>query len=194
MLRKAFVISSICISIIIFLFLLNLFIITKKDLKNFNKSLQKGFDIKSQSAYQERKDVKKDLYIVENDIRKYYIISSDFSKIFLNRKNQTYELVENLDNITLFCFENIYSTKLQNIKHMTAQKGYYYFPSQIFELKDVNINFINASNFQKLDFNNAYFTGHASELHFSIKKKKPVIEAITFDGSIDPKKGFKCEK
>ncbi len=194
MLKKTFVISFICISIIIFLFLTNLFIITKKDLQDFNKCQQKGFDIKSHSAYQERKDVRKDLYIVDNETRKHYVISSNLSQIFLTRKNLNYELIENLDTITFLCFENINSSlKLQNIKHITAQKGYYFFPSHNFELKDVNLSFIN-TNSKTIDLNNAYFTGHANELHFSIQKKKPVIEALTFEGLFDPKIGFKCEK
>lgn len=192
MLRKAFIVSFICISFFIFLFFTNLFIITKKDLKNFKKCKQKEVEVKSHSAYQERKKVKKDLYIVDNETRKHYIINSDQSEIFLNRKNQSYELIENLDKINFLCIENIdKKTNLNHIKYITANKGYYFFPSHNIELKDVNLSFVNTTNPQKIDLNNAYFKGHSNELNFTIHKKKPVIEAASFDGIFDPKKGFK---
>jgi len=195
MLKKAFIFSCICISIFIFLFFINLFIITEKDLKNFQFNQQKGLDIKAQNTYQERKNVRKDLYVIDKETRKHYVISSDLSKIFINKKNQNYELIENLDKITFLCFENIDPiTKLQHIKYITSLKGFYFFPSHCLELKDINLSFINANKQTNIDFNNAYFTGHAKELKFSIQNKKPIIEIFAFDGLFDPKKGYKCEK
>ena len=105
MLKRAFIISFICLSIIIFLFSINLCIITKKDLQNFKKSQEKSLEIKSNSAYQERKNIKKDLYITDKLTRKHYVISADLSQIFISKKNQRYELIENLDTLTLLCFE-----------------------------------------------------------------------------------------
>lgn len=195
MLKKAFIFSFIGIFICLVLFVLNLCIITKKDAQNFSKNEQKGNDIKSHSAYQKRKDVKKDLYIIDNDIRKHYIIKSQNSEIFLNKKNQNYEIIENLDNITLICFENIDNiSKLKQVKYITAKNGLYYFPSHNLELNDVDVSFFNTSKINKLNLNKAYFSGHAKELNFSVEEKKPIIEISSFEGSFDPKKGIKCEK
>lgn len=191
MLKKAFIFSSIGLSILTFLFLANLLIITKKDLKDFNKCRQKEVDIKVNSAYQERKNVKKDLYIVDNQTRKHFVISSNLSEIYLNKKHQNYELIESLDKITLICFEKFDKlSNLQHIKYITAQKGYYFFPSHNLELKDVNLSFITTSDPKQINFNNTYFSGHASELNLFIRKKKPVIEASSFEGLFDPKKSL----
>lgn len=191
MLKKAFIFSSIGLSIFAFLFLANLFIITKKDINHFNKCRQKDIDIKVNTAYQERKNVKKDFYVVDNQTRKHYIISSNLSEIFLNKKHQNFELIENLDTITLLCFEKFDKlSNLHHIKYITAQKGYYFFPSHNLELKDVNLSFLTTADPNDLNFNNAYFSGHANELNLFIKKKKPVIEAYSFDGLFNPKKGL----
>lgn len=195
MLKKAFIFSFVLSTVFIFLFFTNLFIITKKDLENFNRIEQKNFDIKSHSAYQERKNVRKDLYIVDKQSRKHYVISSDLSDFFLNRKEQKYELIETLEKITFLCFENVdKATNLQHIKYITANKGFYFFPSHNLKLKDVNLSFINTLKQKNIDFQNTYFTGKAKELNFSVQEKKPIIEVSSFEGSFDPKIGFRCEK
>lgn len=194
MLKKTFIISFVFLSIIICLFFINLLIITNKDFEKFNKYQKKSFEIKANSAYQERKNVRKDLFLVDNQTRKHYIISSDVSEFFLNKKNKSYELIENLDKLTLLCFEKFdKQSNLQHIKYITAQKGYYFFPSHNLELKNVNLAFINANSLENLNLNNAYFSGHAKEMNLTIRKKKPIIEASAFNGLFNPKKGLKCQ-
>jgi len=198
MLKRAFLVSLICLTIFIFLFLTNLFIISKKDFANFHSIQQKSSALNSQTAYQERQNVKKDLYIVDNNTRNHYVIASDLSEIFINRKNLKYELIENLNKITFLCYEDVLGNqKFQHIKYITAEDGIYLFPSHKFELNDVNLSFVNTINKSKVsevDFKNAYFKGKAKKLNFTVHKKKPTIEAISFDGSFNPKKGLRCEK
>jgi hypothetical protein len=195
MLKKAFLVSLFSLITLIILLFINFFIISKNDLEKFNQAQTKNYEIQSQSAHQKRQNVKKDLYIVDKTTRKHYVISSNSSEIFLNRKNQKYELIENLDKITFLCFENIDpNEKFQHIRYITANNGSYFFPSHNLELKDVNLSFINSLITKNIDFQNPYFAGQAKKLYFSIQNKKPIIEVFSFEGSFDPKKGFKCSK
>ncbi|NGX28621.1 MAG: hypothetical protein K940chlam1_00804 [Candidatus Anoxychlamydiales bacterium] len=191
MLRKTFVYSSIFLALFVGLFITNLLITTKKDLLEYQKIQNRSSGIDSKTVYQKRTNVKKDLYIVDNFTRKHYSIKSDLSTIFINRKNDRYILKENLDKITLICFENSMDNKLEHIKHITAQSGVYFFPTHKFELSDVNLSFVNTM--KGLDIE-PYFKGKANKLLLSIHEKKPKIEALNFIGSFDPKKESKCEK
>ena len=202
MLKKTFIFSLLGLVIFITLFLLNFLFINKKDIVAYNNLEQKNLEYDATKAYQKRENVQKDLYIVDKNARKHYQISSKLSEIFLDRKNQKYQLIENLNSITLICFEDILDPQMmQQIKYITAKSGSYIFPSHKFNLFDVNLSFVNTLNFThtsmgqtSLDqtiFKNAYFQGKAKELSFSIHKKKPEIKAISFEGSFNPKKSVK---
>ncbi|MFA6118461.1 MAG: hypothetical protein WCT85_03755 [Parachlamydiales bacterium] len=191
MLKRAFIVSIIFLGISISLFLTNLFIITKKDLSEFESMTQKNGDFKSQTAHQIRKDVKKDLYIIDNSSRNHYIVSSNESEIFLNKKNQKYELIENLNNIKFLCYENVEDQNSGQIKDISAQSGIYYFPAHKLNLKNIDLSFYNITNsIDSYVSRNPFFTGMAKELFFSVNKKKPVIEVKSFEGSFNPHKGL----
>ncbi|NGX34319.1 MAG: hypothetical protein K1060chlam1_00671 [Candidatus Anoxychlamydiales bacterium] len=200
MLKRTFVYSLLGLVIFISLFLLKFLYINEKDVVAYNNLEQKNLAFDSTTAYQKRENVQKDLYVIEKSTRKHYLISSKLSEIFLDRKNQKYQLIENLNFITFICFEDILDNQMmQQIKYITANSGSYTFPSHKLNLFDVNLSFINTLNFNQtsLDqasFSNAYFQGKAKELNFSINKKKPEIKAISFEGSFNPKKSVKCEK
>ena len=194
MLRKTFVFSSIFLGLFICLFITNLLIITKKDLNEYQNIQNRSAQIDSKTVYQKRANVKKDLYIVDNFARKRYSIKSDLSTIFINRKNDRYILKENLDKITLICFENSLDNQFEHVKYITAQSGVYFFPTHKFELSDVDLSFVNTMKGLDIALNEPYFKGKANKLHFSIYEKKPKIEALNFIGSFDPKKESKCEK
>jgi len=215
MLKRTFLYSLLGLVIFIVLFLLKFLYINEKDRAAYNNLKQKNLDFDSTTAYQKRENVQKDLYVIEKNTRKHYLISSKLSEIFLDRKNQKYQLIENLNFITFICFENILNSQtFQQIKYITANSGNYIFPAHKFNLFDVNLSFTNTSNQTSLDQtcldqtglsqNNlnfmqlyqdaAYFQGKAKELNFSIHKKKPEIKAISFEGSFNPKKGEKCER
>jgi len=196
MLKKTFVCSIFILGVFIFLFLTNMFFIKEKDLKEYTELTQRDNDFKT--AHQKRQSVKKDLYIIDKNARKHFIISSDHSEIFLRKKHQKYELIENLSKIKFLCLENILKqSNIQNIKCFQAQTGTYFFPTHKLQLNDINLAFINTalnpSFLKNWNMQNAYFKGSAKELYFSISKKKPLIEAISFEGSFNPKKGLKCE-
>ena len=207
MLKKTFIFSLLGLVIFTTLFLLNFLFINEKDIVAYNNLEQKNLEYDATKAYQKRENVQKDLYIVDKNARKHYQISSKLSEIFLDRKHQKYQLIENLNSITLICFEDISDPQMmQQIKYITAKSGSYIFPSHKFNLFDVNLSFINTLNFNhasveqtSLDqaildqtiFKNAYFQGKAKELTFSVHKKKPEIKAISFEGSFSPKKSVK---
>ena len=209
MLKRTFVYFLLGLVVFTSLFLLNFLYINEKDLVAYNNLEQKNLEFDSTTAYQKRENVQKDLYIIEKNTRKHYLISSKLSEIFLDRTNQKYQLIENLNFITFICFEDILDSQMiEQIKYITANRGSYTFPSHKFNLFDVNLSFINAVNFNqtslvqaRLDqtsldqtsFTNAYFQGKAKELNFCIHKKKPEIKAISFEGSFNPKKSVKCE-
>lgn len=192
MLKKAFVISFTSLFIFICLFLTNLFILTTKDLQKFKDLTDKKTDIETQKAYQKRKNIRKDLFIHDKEDRNHYIITSHDSEIFLDKKNQKYELIENLKNLNFICIEKSLNKNISNIKYMESLEGCYHFPTHKLDLKNVDISFFN--NFNKdfeFDPKKAYFLGKAKEMYFSIYKKKPCIEAYFFEGSFNPKKGLK---
>jgi len=202
MLKKTFIFSLFGLVIFISLFLLNFLFINEKDIIAYNNLEQKNLEYDATKAYQKRENVQKDLYIVDKNARKHYQISSKISEIFLDRKHQKYQLIENLNSITLICFEDILDPQImQQIKYITAKSGSYMFPSHKFNLFDVNLSFINTHNFSNIYLNkknlyhaidkNAYFQGKAKELSFSIHKKKPEIKAISFVGSFNPKKSVR---
>jgi len=200
MLRKTFIFSLLSLTMVITLFIINLLKINKDDIENFNNIDQKNLSFDSEKSYQKREDVQKDLYIIEKNTRKHYQIFSKISEIFLNRNNQKYEIIENLNSIKFLCLEdfldNTSLNQIKHIKYITADYGSYLFPSHKFTLFDVNLSFINTLNFENfdsIDFEKAYFKGKATELDFSIKQKKPIIKALSFTGSFNPKKGLKCE-
>ncbi|KKK71977.1 hypothetical protein LCGC14_2908530, partial [marine sediment metagenome] len=148
MLKKTFVLSLLGLVIFITLFLLNFLYINEKDIVAYNNLAQKNLEFDSTKAYQKRENVQKDLYVIDKNTRKHYLISSKLSEIFLDRKNQKYELIENLNSITLICYEDILDTQMmQHIKYITAKSGSYIFPSHKFNLFDVNLSFINTLNF-----------------------------------------------
>ncbi len=199
MLKKTFIYSLLGLVIFIIFFLFNFLYISEKDKIAYNNLEQKNLDFDLTKAYQKRENVQKDLYVIDKENRKHYQISSKLSEIFLNRENQKYQLIENLNSITFLCFEDSLSPQMiEHVKCITANTGNYIFPCHKFNLFDITLSFINTSHFDKTNleqsFSDAYFKGKAKELAFSIHKRKPKIKAISFEGSFNPKKSTKCEK
>ncbi|MBN2478716.1 MAG: hypothetical protein JXA94_00650 [Parachlamydiales bacterium] len=197
MLKKTFFYSLTFLVLLISLIIINLLIINKKDYEEFKKvTALNSSEIKSKNAYQERKNVKKDLYIVDSLERKHFIITSKSSEIYLDKMPKKYNVKEKLSDIEFHLLDS--DKLLSAVKYLQAKDGVYYFPEHEMVLNDVNIFFFqNVSkkiDSQNLDVNDAFFKGKSSKITFSIFDKKPKMISEDFKGKFSPPKSVICEK
>jgi hypothetical protein len=188
MLKKSFLYFFISLLGFISIFLSKFLYIKKNDINEYKALAEKKLDFKPDIAYQKRKDVQKDLFVVDKTTRKHYVIASKDSDVFLDKKNLKYEIIEDLNEISFQAFEDLENLNLKDVKYITAKTGKYLFPIHKLNLYDIDMHFIHSQNFNDMSLDNSYFQGKAKELNLTIHKKEPKIKAKQFEGYLNFKK------
>jgi hypothetical protein len=196
MLRKTFYIAFISTVCSVLIITSNLFIISKKDYEDFKNLNVLNKPNNDSDITQNREDVQKDLYIIDDNFRKHFQISSKSSVLYLKQNKNNIDFYENLSDISCY-FQDKFIEKnkfsYQHLKQFTSKNGIYKYPSHSFIANDVNLNFYYLKkdlDFNKLDNNNAYLQGKAKNIELKLIDKKPILNACEIDALFFPKRGF----
>lgn len=173
-----------------------------KDIKKYHKILNRKAKLTSCKAlkrkpiHQERTNVQKDIFLLQNNSRLHFRIFSKNSTLKITEKQNSIELIENLKNIKCFAQDKIYynpeSKRFeQKIRYFTAKEGTYTYPSHKFLTDSINLSFFDLpgktlpSNIHSFT---PYLKGIAREVSFFLKDKSPKLNAHHFRASFDANK------
>ncbi|NGX56171.1 MAG: hypothetical protein K1060chlam5_00407 [Candidatus Anoxychlamydiales bacterium] len=196
MLRKTFFIAFISTICLFSVITSNLFIISKKDYADFKRLNTFNKATNSTDITQNREDVQKDLYIVDDNIRKHFKILSKSSVLYLKQNKNNIDFNENLKDLKCYFQDKFFeknSFSYQHLRYFEAKNGVYKYPSHSFFAKDIHLHFFYMKGStipNTLDFQNAYLQGTSKNLTLKLLNKKPIVEADEIDATLYPKRGF----
>jgi hypothetical protein len=179
MFAKAHVASTI-FCFVFFLYILKIFLfLHHSDYNNYKSLLEQNQErdtknfFSSKTPYQKRKDVKKDIWISEDNKRTQIHILGNESEIFLQQKFGKIKLVEKIGGLSGWVKE-----EGKNMRYFTAKNGSFSVPSHQFLAHDINMAIIEKN--EPLDFSKVIMSGKANKLTFKLNKKSPRIHAEGF--------------
>lgn len=148
---------------------------------------------KKEPIHQQRFNVQKDIWYLENGMRLHFSLFSTDSFLSLKEKNGKFELVEDLKNLHCFAQEKIYFNSHthqweQKLRYFKAKKGTYLFPSHQFLSDMINLYFydLEGTDLPKdITPFSPYLKGVASQVSFMFSDKKSHFKAYHFKASFD---------
>jgi hypothetical protein len=196
MLRKTFYIAFISTICLVLTVASNFFIISKKDYEDFKKLNNLNKPTFTSDITQNREDVQKDLYMIDDNERVHFQISSTTSVLYLKQNKNNIDFYEKLSDINCnfqdkFIEKNNYF--YQHLKNFTSKNGIYKYPSHSFVADDVSLNFYYLKkdiDFHNLERSNAYLQGKANNIELKLINKKPILQANDIDALFFPNRGF----
>ena len=176
--------------------ILQLFYITPQDRLKYYRLIQtqkQGQVGKKEPIHQQRFNVQKDIWYLENGMRLHFSLFSTDSFLSLKEQKGKFELVEDLKNIHCFAQEKVFFNSHnhkweQKLKYFNAKKGTYLFPSHQFISDMINLYFydIEGAELPKdLTPFSPYLKGVASQVSFMLSDKKSHFKAYHFKASFD---------
>ena len=173
-------VASIAFCFVFFLYILKIFLFLRhSDYNNYKSLLEQNQEretnkiFSSKTPYQQRTDVKKDIWIADDGKRTQIHILGKESEIFAEQNLKKIKLVEKIEGLSGWVKE-----EGKNIRYFTAKNGNFSIPSQQFIANDVNIALIEKND--PCDFSKIIMSGKASKLFFKLKKTNPRIFAHDF--------------
>ena len=191
MLKRTFCISIITSFFLLICLITNFFIIKKSDYKEYAKLIDKkvkltqNASIKKQKASQFRKNVQKDLYLVDDNNRRHFRLFCNETEIFLIPNKNSLMLQEKLTNLKCWIQDKILEQSYE-VKYFEAKTGKYTFPSHSFFANNVDILFFHQNinkKFSEIDEKEAYMSGFAKDINFTLSEKKPIFNANDFQAT-----------
>lgn len=178
------------------------FSVTEEDIKLYHELMDRKATLTSCEAlkrkpfFQNRENVQKDIFLVQNDSRLHYRIFSEKSSVKLTEKKDNIEFVENMENIKCLAQDKIMFDEKekkysQQLRYFTAKKGTYSYPSHKFITDSINLSFFETpgdtlpENIETLAPN---LKGYAKEVSFFLTDKTPNLNASHFRATFDPEK------
>lgn len=185
--------------IILLFFFLNTFLVREKDIIKYHKIISRKTKLtsckklKRPPINQEREKVQKDIFFMEDGIRKHIKINSEKSNLSIIEKNNKTKLIENLENVTCLAQEKIYfshpqNCKMQKIRFFTAKNGIYIYPEHKFFTNSINLKFFDVPGIvlpESIKEFMPYLDGIAEEVSFSIHEKNKKLNAKHFKASFN---------
>lgn len=160
--------------------------------------------LETHPATQNRQIVQKDFWIMQGSERQHLRIQSQESELIVHERKGKLEAVEKLQHLDCWMQEigNGSSSILQKIapeshdqqvRHLTAEEGIYFYPSHHFIAQTVQMQFFRMPGHglpETIDSTFAFFSGTATEVNFSACGKSPTFTAQHLHASFDPAKGL----
>jgi len=164
--------------------------------------------LETHPATQNRQTVQKDFWIMQGSQRQHLRIQSEESELIIHERKGKLEAVEKLQHLDCWFQEPGNSSdsilkkttdkrcvcgSLQQVRHLTAQEGIYFYPSHRFIAQTVQMQFFRLSGHdlpETVDSKLAFFSGTATEASFSACGKSPTFTAQHLHASFDPAKGL----
>jgi hypothetical protein len=145
-------------------------------------------------AHQVRKGVQKDIFFSDKENRLHFRIKSSLSSLSITRKKDKQQLVEHLHDIECFIQDKIdVKTQEQQVRYFTAQEGEYLFPSHKFSADNIHLSFFQLPGQflpDKMLTHDAYLSGFAKKLFFSLEQKTPKFTVDHFKARFSLEKGM----
>ena len=178
----------------------------KFDLKNSSQRARHALEM--HPATQNRQIVQKDFWIMQGSQRQHLRIQSQESELIVHQRKGKIEAVEKLQKLDCWmqelgnnstsilkkiAIEHHDDGCLQQVRHMTAQEGIYFYPSHHFIAQIVHMQFFRLPGHdlpEAIDSELAFFSGTATEANFSACGKSPTFTAQHLHASFDPAKGL----
>ncbi len=191
MLRKITLLSLLVFGFISLVWIFELAVVRKEDIvtyKNIKKSqeLSKTPQAYSSSAHQTRTQVRKDLWIAQEDgARLQTRIASAYSTLELHPKERNFEIVEHLHKIHVWMQDRLYAqgnTPMQQMRYLEADSGVYHYATQQFVAESVSISLFSLPGHTLAMQQNTspFIRGVAQDVIFSVSGKGPQFQAKNF--------------
>jgi hypothetical protein len=188
-------ISSVLLSV---LFFRMFFFIEPKDFEKYETIVTKNPNASEHSikreAHQVRRGVQKDIFFSDKENRLHFRIKSSLSSLSINRQKGRQQLVEHLHDIECFVQDKIdLTSQVQQIRYFTAQEGEYLFPSHQFSANNITLSFFQLPGQflpDKMLQHDAYLSGFAKKLFFSLEEKSPKFTVDHFKAKFSLEKGL----
>jgi hypothetical protein len=163
--------------------------------------------LENHPATQNREKVQKDFWIMQNHQRQHLRILSEKSELIIHERKGKLEAVEKLHKLECWLqeagseapsilqkesVEEIHPD-MQQVRHLTAEEGIYFYPSHHFLAQIVHLQFFRLPGRDlplDADPSLAFFTGTATEASFSACGKSPTFTAQHLHASFDPTRGL----
>jgi hypothetical protein len=156
--------------------------------------------LENHPATQNREKVQKDFWIMQNHQRQHMRILSQQSELIVHERKGKLEAVEKLKGLECWFQEaenrsilQMPQVSEQEVRHLTAQEGIYFYPTHHFIAQTVQLQFFRLPGHDLpsiLDPKLAFFSGTAKEASFSACGKSPTFNAVRLQASFDPAKGL----
>ncbi len=156
--------------------LLLFFIFLKYPSDEKNYSLDLGKNTSKQTPYQERKGVKKDIWL-ENSKNEHIHIESDYSEIFLVHNLGKVNIIENLTDF--FCLIDEKNTNKSYF--VTSNQGNYTLPYNQLLANDVDLYFFSKTPTLPINLYDASLHGFAKQFILQIGQKQHSFVAEKFN-------------
>ena len=164
--------------------------------------------LETHPATQNRKIVQKDFWIMQGSQRQHLRIQSQESELIIHERKGKLEAVEKLQHLDCWLQEPGTSSGSilqktaaerhggncqQQVRHLNAEEGIYFYPSHHFIAQTVQMQFFRLPGRdlpEAVDPELAFFSGTATEASFSACGKSPTFTAQHLHASFDPAKGL----
>jgi hypothetical protein len=152
--------------------------------------------LKRKPLCQNRVNVQKDIFMIQNKTRLHFRICSENSVITLSEKKDNVQFVENLENIKCLVQDKIsYNQEKksyeQELRYFTAKEGIYTYPSHKFITDSINLSFFQVPGIllpESLENFQPHLRGFAKEVSFQLTDQAPKLNASHFRASFDLEK------
>jgi hypothetical protein len=160
--------------------------------------------LETHPATQKREQVQKDFWIPQGRQRQHLRILSRQSELILHERKGKLEAVEKLIGLECWLQEMIGegasilhkqpagSPAMQQVRHLTADEGTYFYPSHHFLAQTVHLQFYRVLGTdlpENLDGSLAFLSGTATEASFSACGRGATFTARHLHASFDPTRG-----
>jgi len=164
--------------------------------------------LETHPATQNRQAVQKDFYIMQGTERQHLRIRSEESELIIHERKGKLEAVEKLQHLDCWLQElangpvsilkrnslqSCNGCDLQQVRHLTALEGIYFYPSQHLIAQTVQMRIYRLPGHdlpETIDPTQAFFSGTASEASFSACGKSSTFTAQHLHATFDPAKGL----
>lgn len=140
-------------------------------------------------AYQVRHGVRKDIWTVSNAERLHVSLVSARSVLTIVQKKKRFEATEELEGIDCWMQEG-FEGDMQRIRHVTSERGVYFFPAHRFEAETVQLALFRLPghelSIEDLSCEIPYFTGTASQVSFVVARHVPTFTAAHLRAQFTP--------
>jgi hypothetical protein len=143
--------------------------------------------LQSSPATQARTQVQKDFWIPQGTARNHLRIISETSELVLSERGGKIEATEKLHNMEGWMYEELQANH-QQVRHFTAKKGTYYYPSHRFFSQDVTLHLFRNPD-TDLHPSTAFLHGTAAEASFSACGATSTFKAEKLKANFTPQSG-----